>query len=50
MTEMVAEARAAYSNEVIRQEAREIAEEFLPLENEVLDRATAGETKEKWWK
>lgn len=50
MAEMVAEARAAYSNETIQQEAREIAEEFLPLENEALGQATAGETGEKWWK
>lgn len=50
MAEMVAEARAAYSNEAIRQEAREIAEEFLPVENEALDQATTGESEEKWWK
>lgn len=50
MAEMVAEARAAYSNEAIQQEAREIAEEFLPLENKALGQATAGESGEKWWK
>jgi metal-responsive CopG/Arc/MetJ family transcriptional regulator len=50
MAEMVAEARAAYSNEAIQQEAREIAEEFLPIENEALEQATVGEPGEKWWK
>ncbi|MFZ5594817.1 MAG: ribbon-helix-helix protein, CopG family [Pseudomonadota bacterium] len=50
MAEMVAEARAAYANEAIQQESREIAEDFLPLENETLDKVTAGETGEKWWK
>ena len=35
----VAEARAAYANPAIRLEARTIAEEALPLDNEALDMA-----------
>jgi predicted transcriptional regulator len=58
MDQLLEEAREAYANENIRQEAREIAEEFLPLENEVLDIAEdlkSGklqheEPGEKWWK
>ena len=33
MDQLLEEAREAYANEKIRQEAREIAEEFLPLES-----------------
>ena len=50
MAEMVSEARAAYSDETIRQETREIAEDFLPFENQALDQDTSGEPAEKWWK
>lgn len=63
MNQLVEEARAAYSNKDIRREALEIAEEFLPAENEALDIAEgrqtnkprAGKSKsgnpgEKWWK
>lgn len=58
MDQLLEEAREAYANENIRQEAREIAEEFLPLENEVLDIAEdlkSGKLQleapgEKWWK
>lgn len=58
MNQLVEEARAAYSNKDIRREALEIAEEFLPAENEALDAAEdrkAGKSKfgghsEKWWK
>jgi len=58
MNQLVEEARAAYSNKDIRREALEIAEEFLPLDNEALDAAEgrkAGKSKsgnpgEKWWK
>ena len=39
MAEIVAEARKAYSDPEIRREAIEIAEEFLPLDNEALDMA-----------
>ncbi len=58
MNQLVEEARAAYSSKDIRREALEIAEEFLPLENEAQDAAEgrkAGKSKsgnpgEKWWK
>ena len=58
MDQLLEEAREAYANENIRQEAREIAEEFLPVENEVLDIAEdlkSGKLQheapgEKWWK
>ncbi|MFZ5522739.1 MAG: CopG family transcriptional regulator [Pseudomonadota bacterium] len=58
MNQLVEEARAAYSNKDIRREALEIAEEFLPAENEALDAAEGrktGKSKpgshgEKWWK
>ena len=44
MNQLVEEARAAYSNEDIRREALEIAEEFLPAENEALDAAEGRQT------
>lgn len=58
MDQLVEEAREAYANESIRQEAKAIAEEFLPLENEGLDIAEGPisgnlpitESAEKWWK
>jgi predicted transcriptional regulator len=58
MDQLLEESREAYANENIRQEAKEIAEEFLPLENEVLDIAEdlkSGKLQheapgEKWWK
>lgn len=58
MDELVSEAKAAYTNEAIRNEVREMAEEFLPLENEALDIAEGRkpgepwpeELGEKWWK
>ena len=58
MAELVAEAGAAYANEAVRKEAVEMAEEFLPLDNEALDIAEGRkpgepwpeETGERWWK
>lgn len=50
MKEMVAEAQAAYSNEAIRQEVRQITEDFLHLDNKALDNDTTDESEEKWWK
>ena len=47
MNQLLEEAREAYANKNIRREAMEIAEEFLPLENEILENAEPGE---KWWK
>ena len=47
MNQLLEEAREAYANKNIRREAMEIAEEFLPLENEILENAKLGE---KWWK
>ena len=56
--QLLEEAREAYANESIRQEAKAIAEEFLPLENEGLDIAEGSlsgnlpmtESTRKWWK
>lgn len=54
MDALVAEAKAAYADEAVRQRAREIAEEFLPLDNEALDiaegRKPADPEPEQWWK
>lgn len=50
MAEMVSEARAAYSNEAIRQEIREIAEDFLPFETPAQDLDMSEGPEEKWWK
>ena len=54
MDALVAEAKAAYANEAVRQHAREIAEEFLPLDNEALDIAEGRKPGDpepaKWWK
>ena len=46
MEGFVAEARAGYANADISQDARTIADDFLPVENETLDSST----DEKWWK
>jgi predicted DNA-binding protein len=56
--ELVGEARAVYGNESLRRETMDLAEEFLPQDNEALDVAegnksggTASEEhNEKWWK
>lgn len=58
MAELVAEARAAYTNETIRREALEMAEEFREADNEALDIAegrkpgepSPGQQDERWWK
>lgn len=58
MDQLLEEAREGYANETIRQEAKEISEEFLPLENETLDidenrksnKSQPEESGEKWWK
>lgn len=58
MAELVAEARAAYASEEIRREAKNLAEEFLPLDNEALDIAEGRKPGEPipveetkgWWK
>jgi predicted DNA-binding protein len=58
MSELAEEARRAYSDPEICREALEIAEDFLPLENEALDIAEGRkpgepwpeETEEKWWR
>lgn len=58
MNQLLEEARTAYSNESIRQEARAIAEEFLPIENEMLENVEGRissdlpqtESSGKWWK
>lgn len=58
MDQLLEEAQEAYANESIRQEAKEMAEDFLPLENEALDivenpksgKLQPKESGEKWWK
>ena len=58
MAEMVAEARRAYSDPAIRQEAYEMAEEAIESGNEAMDIAEGREpgepwpeeTDEKWWR
>lgn len=54
MDALVAEAKAAYADEAVRQHARRIAEEFLPLDNEALDlaegRKPGDPEPERWWK
>jgi predicted transcriptional regulator len=58
MAELVAEARSGYADAQVRAQALEIAEEFLPLDNEALARAEGRapgeawpeELGERWWK
>lgn len=58
MDQLLEEARSAYAIESIRQEAQTIAEEFLPIENEILENAEGRisgnlpqtESDGKWWK
>ncbi len=58
MDQLLEKARSAYANESIRQEAQTIAEEFLPIENEMLENVEGrisgdlppAESSEKWWK
>lgn len=58
MTELVAEAGAAYANKAIRREALEMAEEFMVTDNEALDIAEGRkpgeprpkESGDRWWK
>lgn len=54
MDTLVAEAKAAYADEAVRQHARGIAEELLPLDNEALDiaegRKPGDPEPEQWWK
>jgi predicted transcriptional regulator len=58
MAELVAEAGAAYANEAIRREAKEMSEEFIATDNEALD-ITEGhkpgtprpaKSGGRWWK
>ena len=56
MSELVAEARAAYTDEAMRRETLEMAEDFQEADNEALDKAEGhkpGEPErdeERWWK
>ena len=53
MGELVAEARAGYADEAVRDEARELAEAFQQAENEALASVEAGEAEDgetPWWK
>lgn len=58
MAELVAEAKAAYADEAMAREARELAEEAIESGNEALDIAEGRqpgepwpeESGEKWWR
>ena len=55
MAELVAEARIAYTDEAIRREAVELAEDFVETDNEALDAAEGRKpgdpwSEERWWK
>lgn len=58
MDQLLEEARSAYAIESIRREAQTIAEEFLPVENEMLENVEDlkpgnlphTDSPEKWWK
>ena len=58
MDQLLEEAREAYANESIRQEAKAIAEEFLPLESkgdDIAEGSISGNlpmtgSTGKWWK
>lgn len=58
MAELVAEARTAYADATVRSEAIEMAEDFLPSDNESLDivegrkpdEPSSEKTGERWWK
>jgi len=58
MAELVAAAKAMVQNPAAMRESRDLAEEFLPLDNEALDIAEGRksgepwpeETGERWWK
>jgi len=58
MDQLLEEARSGYAIESIRREAQVIAEEFLPVENEMLENVEGRlsgdlphtESPEKWWK
>jgi predicted DNA-binding protein len=58
MDQLLEEARSGYAIESIRREAQVIAEEFLPVENEMLESVEGRlsgdlphtESPEKWWK
>ncbi len=46
LRDFVAEARAGYANDELRQDAQAIADDFLRVENEALDTST----DDQWWK
>jgi len=54
MNELLEEARTSYGRPAIRDAAISMAEEFLPLDNDVLAaselRQTAKHSAKKWWK
>jgi predicted DNA-binding protein len=51
LKEVVEDARKLYADESARREALEIAEEFLPLENEALEIAEGSDSSDEdpWW-
>lgn len=51
MVEMVAEARTAYADEDLRQEALGLEKDFLDLDTQKKNHATGqGDPEERWWK
>jgi metal-responsive CopG/Arc/MetJ family transcriptional regulator len=50
MAELVAEARSAYANDQIRDEALAIAENFLLLDEEATPTSGKANDNEGWWK
>ena len=55
LAELVAEARIAYTDEAIRREAVELAEDFVETDNEALNAAEGRKpgdpwSEERWWK
>jgi len=50
MAELVAEARSAYANDRIRDEALALAENFLLLDDEAAPTSDKATDNESWWK
>jgi predicted DNA-binding protein len=49
MSALVEEARTLHADECARREMLEVAEEFLPVENEALEVAEGPSDEEPWW-
>ena len=48
MAELVAKAKSGYADAGLRADALGIADDFLPLDNEALDRAEGRKSAEAW--